>query len=45
MANPNVNEQGYIYGKFQTGPRTWTIMSRTAPQFVYLLIGDEILPE
>ncbi|MBR0087190.1 MAG: MBL fold metallo-hydrolase [Lachnospiraceae bacterium] len=41
MANPNVNEQGYIYGKFQTGPRTWTIMSRTSPQFVYLLIGDE----
>ena len=41
MANPNVDENGYIYGKFQTGPRTWTIMSRTAPQFVYLLIGDE----
>ena len=41
MANPNVNEQGYIYGKFQTGPKTWTIMSRSSPQFVYLLIGDE----
>ena len=41
MANPNVNEQGYIYGKFQTGAKTWTIMSRTSPQFVYLLIGDE----
>ncbi len=41
MANPNVDERGYIYGKFQTGPKTWTIMSRNAPQFIYLLIGDE----
>ena len=41
MTDPNVNEQGYIYGKFQTGPRTWSIMSKSAPQFVYLLIGDE----
>ena len=41
MSNPNVDERGYIYGKFQTGPRTWTIMSRDAAQFVYLLIGDE----
>ena len=41
MSNPNVNEEGYIYGKFQTGPKTWSIMSKSAPQFVYLLIGDE----
>ena len=41
MADPNVNESGYIYGKFQTGPKTWTIMSKSSPQFVYLLIGDD----
>ena len=40
MSDPNVNESGYIYGKFQTGPKTWTIMGK-APQFVYLLLGDE----
>ena len=41
MADPNVNKEGYIYGKFQTGEKTWSIMSRSSPQFVYLLLGDE----
>ena len=41
MANPNVNERGYIYGKWHTGPNTWTIMLQGSPHFVYLLIGEE----
>lgn len=41
MANPNVNERGYIYGKWHTGPATWTIMLQGSPHFIYLLIGEE----
>ena len=41
MANPNVNEKGYIYGKWQSGPATWTIMLQGSPHFIYLLIGEE----
>lgn len=39
MKNPNVDENGYIYGKFQTGAKTWTIMN--GKQFTYVLVGDE----
>lgn len=41
MSNPNVNERGYIYGKWQSGPATWTIMLQGAAHFIYLLIGEE----
>ena len=40
MANPNVNEHGYIYGKWQNFPDTWVICYHGS-LYCYLLIGSE----
>ena len=40
MANPNVNEHGYIYGKWQNFPDTWVICYH-GTLYCYLLIGSE----
>ncbi len=38
--NPNVNERGYIYGKWQFSPDTWVI-NYHGSLYCYLLIGEE----
>ncbi len=37
--NENINEHGYIYGKWMTAPNTWTITFGNV--YCYLLIGEE----
>ena len=40
MANPNINERGYIYGKWTAFPDTWVI-NYHGSLYCYLLIGEE----
>lgn len=40
MSNPNVNEHGFIYGKWQNFPDTWVICYH-GTLYCYLLIGSE----
>ena len=42
MANPNVNEHGYIYGKWQNFPDTWVICYHGS-LYCYLLPRQPLL--
>ena len=40
MSNPNVNERGYIYAKWEFAPNTWIIQYK-GTMYMYLLVGEE----